>query len=137
MTPYEIMLSESQERMLVVAEPGRLKDVQAVCTKWELEAAVVGRVTDDGMFRIKHNGVVVAEIPGQRLVDDCPIYESEAKESPCSGKPPSRRAVERCQGRPPRCPAPAPRHPEYREQALGVRAVRFDGPGLYPVRPGK
>ena len=91
MTPYEIMLSESQERMLVVAEPGRLKDVQAVCTKWELEAAVVGRVTDDGMFRIKHNGVVVAEIPGQRLVDDCPIYEPEARESPAVA---SRRAAE-------------------------------------------
>jgi phosphoribosylformylglycinamidine synthase len=99
MTPYEIMLSESQERMLVVAEPGRLKDVQAVCTKWELEAAVVGRVTDDGMFRIKHNGVVVAEIPGQRLVDDCPIYESEARESPevasrRAAEPPSRAKVD-------------------------------------------
>ena len=51
----------------------------------------MGRVTDDGMFRIRHNGVVVAEIPGQRLVDDCPIYESEAKESPAVA---SRRAAE-------------------------------------------
>jgi Phosphoribosylformylglycinamidine (FGAM) synthase, synthetase domain len=114
MTPYEIMLSESQERMLVVAEPGRLKDVQAVCTKWELEAAVVGRVNRRGMFRIKHNGVVVAEIPGQRLVDDCPIYEPEAG-VPRSCQPPSRRAVEPRKGGPPRCPALAPRHAEHRE----------------------
>ena len=81
MTPYEILLSESQERMLVVAEPGMIKDVQAVCAKWELDATPIGVVTDDGMFRVRHNGTVVAEIPGQRLVDDCPIYYPEAKES--------------------------------------------------------
>jgi phosphoribosylformylglycinamidine synthase len=91
MTPYEIMLSESQERMLVVAEPSRVKDVQAVCAKWELNAKPVGTVTDDGMFRIVHDGVVVAEIPGQRLVDDCPIYEPAAKESPETAR---RRAAE-------------------------------------------
>jgi phosphoribosylformylglycinamidine synthase II len=82
MTPYEIMLSESQERMLIVAEPERVAEIQAVCRKWELDATVVGRVTDDGMYRIRHNGVVVAEIPGQRLIDDVPIYEPEARESP-------------------------------------------------------
>ncbi len=80
MTPYEIMLSESQERMLVVAEPERVAEVQAVCAKWELEAAVVGRVTDDGLFRIRHNGVTVAEIPGQQLVDEAPVYYPEARE---------------------------------------------------------
>jgi len=80
MTPYEIMLSESQERMLVVAEPERVAEVRAVCAKWELEAAVVGRVTDDGLFRIRHNGVTVVEIPGQQLVDEAPVYYPDAKE---------------------------------------------------------
>jgi phosphoribosylformylglycinamidine synthase len=84
MTPYEIMLSESQERMLVVAEPARVTEVQAICEKWELEAAVVGRVTDDGLFRIRHNGVTVAEIPGQQLVDDAPVYYPEAREDPAA-----------------------------------------------------
>ncbi len=81
MTPYEILLSESQERMLVVAEPDRVPDVEAVCAKWDLTAAVVGRVTDDGLFRVVHQGVTVAAIPGQRLVEDCPVYYPEARES--------------------------------------------------------
>jgi phosphoribosylformylglycinamidine synthase II len=81
MTPYEIMLSESQERMLVVAEPHRVPDIQAVCAKWELTAIPIGRVTDDGLFRIVHDGVTVAAIPGERLVDGCPIHHPEARES--------------------------------------------------------
>jgi phosphoribosylformylglycinamidine synthase len=81
MTPYEIMLSESQERMLVVAEPARVAEIQAVCAKWELSATPVGRITDDGIFRVVHGGRVVAAIPGQPLVDDCPIYEPESRES--------------------------------------------------------
>ena len=81
MTPYEIMLSESQERMLIVAEPERVAAIQAVCAKWELNATPVGRVTDDGLFRIRHDGVTVAEIPGHRLVDDAPVYYPEAIES--------------------------------------------------------
>jgi phosphoribosylformylglycinamidine synthase len=81
MTPYEILLSESQERMLVVAEPSRVADIAAVCAKWELNCAVVGRVTDDGLFRVIHDGLTVAAIPGQRLVDDCPVYHPGARES--------------------------------------------------------
>ncbi|HEX6643082.1 MAG TPA: phosphoribosylformylglycinamidine synthase subunit PurL [Gemmatimonadales bacterium] len=81
MTPYEILLSESQERMLVVAEPARVGAIKAICEKWELTATPIGHVTDDGLFRVKHDGVVVAAIPGQRLVEDCPIYEPEAAES--------------------------------------------------------
>jgi phosphoribosylformylglycinamidine synthase len=81
MTAYEILLSESQERMLVVAEPGQVRPVQEICAKWELTATPIGRVTDDGMFRVRHHGEVVAEIPGQRLVEDCPIYTPEAVES--------------------------------------------------------
>jgi len=82
MTPYEILLSESQERMLVVAEPERVAAIQAVCAKWELSATAVGRVTDDGLFRVVHDGLLVAAIPGQSLVDDCPVYHPEAAEAP-------------------------------------------------------
>ena len=81
MTPYEILLSESQERMLVVATPDRVAEVRQVCEKWELSATPIGRVTDDGIFRVKHHGLTVAAIPGQRLVEDCPIYHPEARES--------------------------------------------------------
>ena len=82
MTPYEILLSESQERMLVVAEPERTAEIVAVCQHWELNAAVIGRITDDGLFRVVHDGITVAAIPGQRLVDDCPVYYPEAREAP-------------------------------------------------------
>jgi len=81
MTPYEIMLSESQERMLVVVEPHKVDDVIDICTRWELQSAVVGRITDDGLFRVVHDGRLVAAIPGQELVDGCPIYHPEAAES--------------------------------------------------------
>ncbi len=81
MTPYEILLSESQERMLVVAHPGREDEVRSILEKWELEAAVIGRVTDDGMFRVLENGRVVANIPALPLTDGCPTYEREGIES--------------------------------------------------------
>ena len=82
MTPYEILLSESQERMLVVAKADRVKEIQAIAAKWELDATPIGKVTDDGMYRCLWQGKVVVEIPGQRLVDDCPVYHPEAKEDP-------------------------------------------------------
>jgi phosphoribosylformylglycinamidine synthase len=81
MTPYEILLSESQERMLVVAEKGREDDVRSILGKWELEAAEIGRVTDDGRFRILENGAVVADIPVLPLTQGCPTYERDAAES--------------------------------------------------------
>ncbi len=65
----------------MVAEPRRVEEIQAVCAKWELTATPIGRVTDDGLFRVTHDGLVVAAIPGQRLVDDCPIYHPEAREA--------------------------------------------------------
>ena len=81
MTPYEILLSESQERMLVVAEKGRESEVRRILEKWELEAAVIGQVTDDGMFRVLENGTMVAEIPALPLTGGCPTYEREGAES--------------------------------------------------------
>jgi phosphoribosylformylglycinamidine synthase len=75
MTPYEIMLSESQERMLLVVKQGREADVEAIFAKWDLHAARIGYVTDDGLMRVKDHGQVVAEIPNTALVDEAPVYE--------------------------------------------------------------
>ncbi len=74
MTPYEIMLSESQERMLLVAEKGREHEVLGVFKKWGLDAVVVGRVTEGGLARIKNNGTVAAEIPAHPLAEEGPVY---------------------------------------------------------------
>ena len=82
MTPYEILLSESQERMLVVAKPDRVTEVARIAARWELTATPIGRVTDDGMYRVTWGDQVVAEMPGQRLIEDCPVYAPEAKEDP-------------------------------------------------------
>jgi len=75
MTAYEIMLSESQERMLLVADKGKEKDAVAVFHKWGLDAVTVGRVTDDGLLRVRQLGKVVAEIPNLALADEAPVYE--------------------------------------------------------------
>jgi phosphoribosylformylglycinamidine synthase II len=75
MTPYELMLSESQERMLMVAKAGKEDECIRICKKWDLDVAVVGRVTGDGMLRVKDQGKVVAEIPAKSLADDGPRYE--------------------------------------------------------------
>jgi phosphoribosylformylglycinamidine synthase len=75
MTPYEIMLSESQERMLLVAEKGREQEVFDVFRKWGLDAAHIGHVTGDGILRVKNRGEVVAEIPNRKLADEAPVYD--------------------------------------------------------------
>jgi phosphoribosylformylglycinamidine synthase len=75
MTPYEIMLSESQERMLLVAEKGREGEVLDVFKKWGLDAVTIGTVTGDGLLRVKDHGRVVAEIPNRELADEAPLYD--------------------------------------------------------------
>jgi len=75
MTPYEIMLSESQERMLLVAQKGREQEVFRVFEKWGLDAVEVGRVTTDNKLRVLQHGEVVAEIPNQALTDEAPVYK--------------------------------------------------------------
>ncbi|MDF0667925.1 MAG: phosphoribosylformylglycinamidine synthase subunit PurL [Nitrospira sp.] len=75
MTPYEIMLSESQERMLMVAKAGKEDECLEICRKWDLDVAVVGKVTADGILRVLDQGKVVAEIPAKALADDGPRYE--------------------------------------------------------------
>jgi phosphoribosylformylglycinamidine synthase len=74
MTPYEIMLSESQERMLLVVKKGREREVEEIFDKWDLHAAQVGVVTGDGLLRVKDRGTLVAEIPNVALVDEAPVY---------------------------------------------------------------
>ncbi|MGH9492768.1 MAG: phosphoribosylformylglycinamidine synthase subunit PurL, partial [Terriglobales bacterium] len=74
MTPYEIMLSESQERMLLVAAKGREAEVFRIFEKWGLDAVPIGRVTADGKMRVLQHGKVVAEIPNQALTEEAPVY---------------------------------------------------------------
>ncbi|MBI3491182.1 MAG: phosphoribosylformylglycinamidine synthase subunit PurL [Acidobacteria bacterium] len=74
MTPYEIMLSESQERMLLVVKRGREAEVERIFDKWDLHAVHIGQVTDDGLLRVKDHGALVAEIPNRALTDEAPLY---------------------------------------------------------------
>ena len=80
MSSYEIMLSESQERMLLVAERGREEEVYAVFRKWGLDAVAVGRVIGENTMRVLHHGIAVAQIPNQALTDDAPLYHREVGE---------------------------------------------------------
>jgi len=75
MTPYEMMLSESQERMLMVLKPGREAEAEAIFRKWELDFAVIGEVTDTGRMELVWNGETVADIPLGPLADEAPLYE--------------------------------------------------------------
>jgi phosphoribosylformylglycinamidine synthase len=80
MTPYEVMLSESQERMLVIVERGREKEVQEIFRKWDLNAVNIGRVTGDGMLRVLDNGVKVAEVPALLLAEGAPAVKRPSQE---------------------------------------------------------
>jgi phosphoribosylformylglycinamidine synthase len=80
MTPYEMLLSESQERMLIVARAGAENVVHRVFEKWDLDAAVIGRVTDDGVFRVMFHGEEAARLPISLLTDDAPAYARPAEQ---------------------------------------------------------
>src|SRR3954452_16439087 len=77
MEPFEIMVSESQERMLCVCTDERVADVLAVCAKWEVGGTVIGEITGTGAMRMYHDGELVGDIPVPALVDDCPLYDLE------------------------------------------------------------
>src|SRR5438045_2114164 len=79
MTAYEILLSESQERMLIIARRGKENLVREVFDKWDVPCAEIGRVTSDGMMRVRNNGDIAAEIPAKALADEAPLYSREAK----------------------------------------------------------
>ncbi|WP_079523768.1 phosphoribosylformylglycinamidine synthase subunit PurL [Solibacillus isronensis] len=74
MSAYEMMLSESQERMLIVVKAGREDEIKAIFDKYELDAVAVGKVTEDKMLRLLHKGEVVAEVPADALAEDAPVY---------------------------------------------------------------
>jgi phosphoribosylformylglycinamidine synthase subunit PurL len=80
MTPYEIMISESQERMLMVVDPAREAKVHEVFKRWGLNATTIGRVTGDGILRIRKGGEVVVEVPARSLAEDAPVYCPEFRE---------------------------------------------------------
>ncbi len=79
MTPYEILLSESQERMLIIARKGKENLVRAIFEKWDVPCVEIGRVTDDGIMRVRDNGEIAAAIPARPLADEAPLYSREAK----------------------------------------------------------
>jgi phosphoribosylformylglycinamidine synthase II len=81
MSSYEIMLSESQERMLIVVHKGREAEVKAVFDKWDLPWAEIGVVTDTGRMVVRHGGKVVVDVPAKKLADEAPIYQREWKEA--------------------------------------------------------
>jgi phosphoribosylformylglycinamidine synthase II len=78
--PFEVMISESQERMLAVVEPGRLDEVVATCERWQTGSAAIGEVTDSGHLRVLDDGVEVGDVPVSALVDECPLYDLEPEE---------------------------------------------------------
>src|SRR5206468_8066067 len=80
MTPYEIMLSESQERMLIIVKRGREAEVQRIFDKWDLPWAEIGVVTATGRMVVKQHAQVVADIPVKKLVDEAPVYHRQSQE---------------------------------------------------------
>jgi len=80
MTPYEIMLSESQERMLIVSKKERVKEVQEIFAKWDLDAIIIGHVDEGGRLKVKAGGKTVVDLPVDAIIDLCPVYEREIKE---------------------------------------------------------
>jgi len=79
MMPYEILLSESQERMLIIAKRWKENLVREIFDKWDVPCAEIGRVTDDGMMRVRNNGTIAAEIPAKPLAEEAPLYSREAR----------------------------------------------------------
>ena len=133
MTPYEIMLSESQERMLIVAEAGREDEVFAVFHKWGLDAVTIGTVTNDGILRVKDHGEIVAEIPNRALADEAPLYDRPhtKPDRPAPLEAPEFRIVPRplpFSARSDRAAGSA----RYLLQALDLGAVRLSGPQQHP-----
>src|SRR6185436_4307118 len=87
MEPWEVMISESQERMVAIVLPERLAEVEAICERWELAHAVIGEVTDSGELRALWDDEVVGEIPARFLTDHCPRYAVEREPRPAPAAP--------------------------------------------------
>jgi phosphoribosylformylglycinamidine synthase subunit PurL len=95
MEPFEIMVSESQERMLCVVEPARLDELLGVCETWETTARAIGEVTDSGRLRVLSDGEVVGDLPVPVLVDDCPLYDLAPAKPSAPLYPAPKRMLER------------------------------------------
>ena len=120
MTPYEILLSESQERMLLVAAEGKEDVVRKICTKWDLDVAIVGRVTDTGRWRAHWQGKLVADLPVDPLTEGAPKYQRPMKPHPAPSsctRSISRRSPSRTISAT-RCPAARP--PDHRVEGVGT-----------------
>ena len=124
MEAFEIMISESQERMLAVIDPARTDEVMAVCERWETGAATIGEVTDDGSVRVTRDDELVADLPVSALVDECPLYDLEPEQADRwlygNGV-----ALDR-DAEPNDILAALLRISEHGLEAMGVRAVRLD-----------
>ena len=134
MEPFEIMVSESQERMLAVVEPARVDDVIALCERWEVGAAAIGEVTDSGRLRVLRDGEVVGDVAVTALVDECPLYDLEpgrAGGAPIPGAGPHAR-----RRRPAGRAARAARLAQPGLAPAAVRAVRLDRPVADRATPG-
>jgi len=125
MEPWEIMISESQERMVAVVRPQMLEAVEALCATWELPCTVIGEVTGDGILRARFGGEVVGEIPSRLLTDECPRYEVEQTAAPRTRGPQSRPDVD------------VAWITEQYDQLVGSRTVRRPGldAGVLRLRP--
>ena len=131
MTPYEIMLSESQERMLLVAASGREQEVYQVFRKWGLEAVEIGKVTGDGRLRVRHHGEVVAEIPNRELADEAPLYDRPHTAPPAApAAPPAAWSARHLQTR---CPASSPRPTSAPSAGSGSSTITRSAPTPSPA----
>src|SRR5437868_2131 len=117
MEPWEIMISESQERMVAIVRPQMVDAVQELCARWELNCAAIGEVSDTGLLRAFHDGAAVGEIPAGLLTDECPRYEVEQRKPDAWVLPASAR----------RAKAPAADVVEQYDQLVGSRTVRRPG----------
>ena len=132
MTPYETLLSESQERMLIIARRGKEDVVRRIFEKWDVPCAEIGRVTDDGMMRVLNNGSTAAEIPAKPLADEAPLYSREARKATADYAEADEdllgetiRAIREIRGS---ISSPAAARPFDRLEELGLPAVRPHGP---------
>ncbi len=137
MTPYEIMLSESQERMLFVVHSGREGDVERIFEKWDLHAVCIGRVTDDGLVRVREHGTVVAEVPTRALTDEAPLYDRPTQR-PIWLDDIQKLEPSHFKAFPSTADAPddTARLPDDRQQGVDLSAVRPHGAHQHPVPRG-
>jgi hypothetical protein len=130
MTAYEMMLSESQERMLMVLKPEREAEARAIFEKWDLDFAIVGETIPEDRFLILHGNTVKADLPLSQLSSQAPEYDRPwlPTPRPCTDGP-------RARGRPHRVPARPDRVAQLRAQGLGLGTVRRPGRCRHRAHP--